>query len=281
MNSMMIDYRQAIQRKYAEFGAKKRRIADYVLNEPQEVMASSVQRLAELCECEQTTIVRFAQQLGYEGYTALKLAIARQTNYVWSEFQDILSDAQGDKVLSKLAEHHVETIRKTFAQVDVGQLDVICKFIEEASGVLVFGSGSSHLAAMDLNIKLLRLGVKCNCFADLEMSKTFIGYAGEKGLLVLFSNSGETGTVLELAKLARNEKMRIAAVTSFPNSSLAHLSDCLILTPCQDEPTIRFGVMSSRLAQFALVDAMTMLYSMRDREKSLDFISKGYHEDEP
>lgn len=280
MKEKMIDYRNAIQRKYTELGAKKRRIADYVLDRPQEVMASSVQSLAKRCRCEQTTIVRFAQQLGFKGYTALKLAIARQTNSPWSDFQEAETTNPETAVLAKLAARHTETIRKTLCGTDLKKLIRIGDLLESASGVLIFGAGSSHLAAMDLNIKLLRLGIRSNCFADLEMSRTFLGYAGKHGVVILFSNSGETATVVELAKLAKNEHFHLAAVTSFPDSPLARLADILLLTPCRDEPPIRFGVMSSRLAQFALVDALTMLYSMRDRERSLDYIAKGYHEDE-
>lgn len=276
----MIDYRNAIQSKYAELGAKKRRIADYVLNRPQQVMFSSVQSLAKQCRCEQTTIVRFAQQLGFKGYTALKLAIARQTNSPWSDFQEADESIPENAILAKLASRHAETIRKTLCRADLKKLSRIGDLLESSSGVLIFGAGSSHLAALDLNIKLLRLGIRSNCFADPEMSRTFLGYAGNQGLVILFSNSGETSAVVELAKLAKKEHFRLAAVTSFPDSSLARLADILLLTPCRDEPPIRFGVMSSRLAQFTLVDALTLLYSMRDRERSLNFIAKGYHEDE-
>ena len=78
--SKEIDYRVAIQRNYKELGAKKRRIADYVLENPMQVVSSSVQALAASCECEQTTIVRFAQQLGFSGYTDMKIAIATRTS---------------------------------------------------------------------------------------------------------------------------------------------------------------------------------------------------------
>ncbi len=275
MESKNIDYRSAIQSQYSKLGTKKQRIADHVLSKPQQVIASSVQRLAELCSCEQTTIIRFAQQLGFAGYTDFKLAIARQTNSVWSDFQE----NSNNSVLQTLARRHCDTLQKTFLQLDEKALTAIGDFWENKAPSLIFGAGSSHLAAEDLHIKLLRLGVKSNCFADWEMSKTFLGYAAGNGLLILFSNSGETTGAVELARLARQGKITIAGISSFPDSALARSSDILLLTPGSDEPAIRFGVMSARIAQFAVVDALTMLYSMRDCNRSLDFIAKGYHED--
>lgn len=275
MSCKLIDYRSAIQSQYSKLGVKKRRIADFVLNQPQKVISCPVQQLAELCSCEQTTIIRFAQQLGFDGYTDLKIAIARQTNAVWSDFQNTGS---GNSILCQLARKHVDTLQKTFLQLDEKVLTKLGGLIDNNAHVLTFGAGSSHFAAMDLNIKLLRLGVNCNCFADLEMSKTFLGYARENGIIILFSNSGETSTTVELARLAKSENIKVAAVTSFADSALAESADLKLITPCSDEPAIRFGVMSARIAQFAVVDALTMFYSMRDRSRSFDFIAKGYHE---
>jgi DNA-binding MurR/RpiR family transcriptional regulator len=47
MNSRSIDYRSAIQSQYSKLGAKKQRIADFVLTEPHKVIAMSVQLLAQ------------------------------------------------------------------------------------------------------------------------------------------------------------------------------------------------------------------------------------------
>ena len=276
MSSKFIDYRSAIQSQYAQLGNKKQKIADFILQNPQQVISLSVQLLAKQCCCEQTTIIRFAQQIGFRGYTDLKLAIARQANVPWADFQE----TAGNSVLQTLAQRHIDCIQKTLYQLDENTLFELSNRLADNTGCLTFGAGSSHLPAMDLNIKLLRLGVRCNCFADLEMSKTFLGYIKGNGILFLFSNSGETGTVLELARLARQEKITVVAVTSFPGSALAGFADILLLTPCNADPAIRFGVMSGRMAQFAVVDALSTVYSMRDRERSLDFIAKGYLENE-
>ena len=276
--SKEIDYRVAIQRNYKGLGAKKRRIADYVLTNPMQVVSSSVQALAASCECEQTTIVRFAQQLGFSGYSDMKIAIARQTNSVWAEYASN-SEKGVESILMKLSKRHAASIQETLAMLDETLLNRLCGMIEKASRILVFGTGTSQLAAMDLNIKLLRLGIQSNFFPDVEMTRTFLGHIRDNGIVFLFSNSGETGIIVELAKIAKREELPVVAITSFQKSSLAQESTFILLTACRNEPTIRFGVMSARIAQLAVVDALTLLYSMRDRSRSLDNIAKGYHED--
>ena len=274
-----IDFRQKIQSNYHSFGTKKRRIADFILANPQKTVSLSVQELASLCECEQTTIVRFAQQLGFSGYTALKIAIARQSDAVWEELP-----AQDEKnihpVLGKLLRRHQSSLQATLEESDPEELEKIAEILSRADRVLTFGAGTSHLAAMDLNIKLLRLGVQSNCFGDAEMSKTFLGYAAGNGMIFLFSHSGETATVLELAKLAKQENITLAAITGNPDSTLAKCADHLLLTRSCPEPPIRIGMMSARLAQLVMVDAITVFFSIFDKDRSWNFIAKGYHENE-
>ncbi|NMA47140.1 MAG: MurR/RpiR family transcriptional regulator [Lentisphaerae bacterium] len=277
MTTGNIDYRTAIQTGYNSLGAKKRIIADYVLENPMKVISSSVQELAKICDCDQTTIVRFAQQLGFRGYMDLKIAIARQLNSVWAEFTDT-KEGEDAGILKKLASRHVNALQNTLASLDEKLLEDICDILEKSSHILAFGAGTSQLAAIDLQIKFLRLGLQIHCFADIELTKTLLGYARENGIIFLFSQSGETEIVTMLAKLAKEEHIPVVAITSFPGSTLALQADYVLVTACSNEPQIRFGVMSARLAQLAVVDALTLLFSMRNQERSWEFIAKGYHD---
>jgi RpiR family carbohydrate utilization transcriptional regulator len=274
------DYRAAIQAKFARLGTKKKRIAEYVLDHPLEVISSSVQRLAVACGCEQTTIVRFAQELGFSGITALKIAIARQSNMVWGEFSAENSDEAHplDGVIEQLRQIHSETLMHTLRGLDRKTLESLLAALTPSTKIMTFGAGTSQLAACDMAIKFVRLGIQCFHYEDVEFSKTFLNYLAPDGILFLISHSGETPAVLMLAELARYEKIRFAAITSNVNSALGKAADWCFITDSRHERPIRFGVMTSRIAQFAVVDAITLLYSMRDQERSWEFISKGYHE---
>ena len=71
MNSKLIDHCSAIPKQYTHLGNKKQKIADFILQNPQQVISLPVQILAKQCCCEQTTTIRFAQQLDFSGYTDL------------------------------------------------------------------------------------------------------------------------------------------------------------------------------------------------------------------
>ena len=75
--STQLNYREAVNKVYSSLKGKKRRIADRLLSAPERMIEKSIAEFAAECQCDQTTIVRFAQLLGYSGYAELKLAAVK------------------------------------------------------------------------------------------------------------------------------------------------------------------------------------------------------------
>ncbi len=273
------NYRDAINRLYSSLKSKKRRIADEILSAPLEVVGLSVAEFAARCECEQTTVVRFAQQLGYSGYAELKIAVARQSEAIWQEF-DLPAASEdtngGNRVTEALLKLYFESLRATLHGLDPAALDTVLDRIYTAERVMICGAGTSALAAEDLQVKLARQGVPTIFYRDFELWNTFVGYLGEKDVLICFSNSGETSGILSVVGAARKRKVFIVAIVSFPNSTLARLADVAIHTENRGELPIRLGAMTSRVAQSVIVDYLTIRYSMQDKDKTWNYLEQSY-----
>ncbi len=271
------NYREAITKVYSSLKGKKRLIADQLLSDPIHSIELSIADFATLCRCDQTTVVRFAQRLGYSGYAELKLAVARQSEALWQEFKsEQPGRASENKITDALIRLHCESISATLRNIDQTAVQNLVNKISKAQHVMICGAGSSALQAEDLSVRLSRLGVFTYFYRDFELWKTFLGYLGKDDLLLLFSNSGETPSIIELARSAKQKDIFIAAVVSFPTSTLAKCSDIAIITENRGELPIRLGAMTSRTAQFLVVDMLTVFYSMIDKEKSWDFLEKSY-----
>ncbi|OGV50700.1 MAG: hypothetical protein A2017_13050 [Lentisphaerae bacterium GWF2_44_16] len=271
------DYRKIIGRIYSKLGAKKKKIADILLNNPEKVLEKNANRLAEDCGCDQATVVRFAQQLGYNGYADLKLAIARTNVTPWQNYEPKSgSGSNFNLVCDRLLQLHTETLKRTLNNAKEEILTALTEKISSSKKVMICGSGTSRLAAEDLNVKLMRQGIDTICFPDPQMWKTFLGYLDENNVLILFSHSGETPEIVEFAGAARKKRIYITAITGFEGSPLAELSDCLLLTECSGERSIRLGAMTSRTAQSVIVDLLTVWLSMKDKKQAWDFLEKSY-----
>ena len=272
------NYREAVNRVYSSLKGKKRVIADRLLSEPTRMIEKSIADFASECHCDQTTVVRFAQLLGYSGYAELKIAVARQSETLWQDFKQETpaGSSQEKQVADSLMRLHSESISGTFRNLDYSDLLETVSRIGKAKHIMICGAGTSAFAAEDLHIKLSRQGIHSYFYRDVEMWKTFIGYLGGGDLLILFSNSGETPSILDLAKTAGKKKIPVAGIVSFPGSSLAKCSEITLITENRGELPIRLGAMSSRTAQFMIVDMLTILYSMRNKKRSWDFLEKSY-----
>lgn len=136
------------------------------------------------------------------------------------------------------------------------------RVIEEAAGIIasaksirLFGVGASGLVAEDLQSKLIRINLNAFYSKDFHTQLVYAATLQKEDVVVLFSYSGTTGEVLEVAEAAKKRECRIIAVTQYAKSPLASYADYLlyITTPELDRLS---GAMSSRIAQLAVVDVL-------------------------
>lgn len=65
-----------IQTMYSEFSAKERKIADYILENPQRLVHSTINQVADQLLVADATVFRFCKRIGFSGFQALKIALA-------------------------------------------------------------------------------------------------------------------------------------------------------------------------------------------------------------
>ena len=105
--------------------------------------------------------------------------------------------------------------------------DAINKFediIIGSTNIFVTGAGRSGLAAKAFAMRLMHLGLSAYVVGE-TISPAI--YADD--CIVAISGSGETNTIVSAAKISKARGAKVLAVTSYPESTLGHLSDCYIL----------------------------------------------------
>ena len=70
-----------IQVLYEKMGAAERRIADFIITNPHDILPLSISELAEKCNCGEATITRFTKRLNLSGYQQLKISIAKEEDF--------------------------------------------------------------------------------------------------------------------------------------------------------------------------------------------------------
>ena len=103
----------------------------------------------------------------------------------------------------------------------------VAKFIEiitTCDNIFVTGAGRSGLAAKAFAMRLMHLGL-----SSFVVGETISPAINEGDCILAISGSGETNTIVSAAKISKNRGAKVLALTSYPESSLGQLADCVIL----------------------------------------------------
>ena len=70
-----------LRESLSDFSRNERHVADYILNNPQEMRSLSGEALAAICGVSRSTVLRLCQKLGYQGYAEFKYALQHETEH--------------------------------------------------------------------------------------------------------------------------------------------------------------------------------------------------------
>ena len=112
------------------------------------------------------------------------------------------------------------------SQVSVGSLDQALALIESAPRIFVAGAGRSGLCMRALGMRLMHLEKTVYVVGEM----TTPGIAA-KDLLILGSGSGQTASLLTMARQARNREAKTLLFTTDASSPIAELANQLVLVP--------------------------------------------------
>ncbi|MDD1673306.1 MAG: SIS domain-containing protein, partial [Methanomicrobiales archaeon] len=98
--------------------------------------------------------------------------------------------------------------------------------------IYAMGAGRSGLVAKGFAMRLMHLG-----FTSFVVGETITPALNLGDLVVIFSGSGETKTVADLAETAKAIGGRVCLITYSPNSRIGRIADCVVNIPSQREGT--------------------------------------------
>lgn len=246
---------QKIRTNYSEMGPAEKKIADFVTGNINDIMATSISELAELCGCGDATVVRFSRRLGFEGYQALKIAIAGDLGSASTISSEIEKTDSCYEIFSKRINDIAVALNNTQAVLDAEALEKAAKTIMHAKRIVVFGLGNSAAVASDAAHKFLRLGLNAQACTDNHLQAIIASHIDRQSVAVAISHSGSSKDIVEALKLSKIGGATTIAITNFGTSPIVEASDICLFTK-SEETRHSILAMSSRIAQLAIFDAI-------------------------
>lgn len=118
----------------------------------------------------------------------------------------------------------LDNIRNAEEYLDPEVIDKFLNIIIESKNVFLIGAGRSGLVAKAFAMRLMHLGI-----SSYVVGETISPAIYDDDCIIAISGSGETNTIVSAVKIAKSRGSKVLALTSYPDSTLASLSDCFIL----------------------------------------------------
>ncbi|MEL3906707.1 MAG: MurR/RpiR family transcriptional regulator [Treponema sp.] len=252
--------------------------ARYILEHPADAMRCNISDLAAQAQVSTAAVTRLCKRIHVGSFNTLKLMLAK----------DVYSPEQHDVFLPDFnfeKDSSLERITSALIHAASGNFQNVGKLLNEtvlfqtvaevlhARSVHIGGIGASAVAAMDFHQKLTRLGILAVFHQETHMQLTAAATLTPSDIFFAFSYSGETREVLLPAQIAKENGVKIAAVTRVGSNSLSKLADFVFCIP-DTESLSRHGATISRMNQLLIIDIIYTALITRAMEHSIENIAR-------
>jgi DNA-binding MurR/RpiR family transcriptional regulator len=227
-----------LSRSYPALSPQLQRIASYALEHPHSMALETVARLAHSAGVQPSAMVRFAQSLGYNGFSAMqqvfRTRLVERSNHSpglrnYRERIEAFRAGQPrsgpDGVLAQFVADGIASLEQLHEHVSPDDLASAVKTLAQAKTIYVLGHRRSFPVAYYLAYALTQLEVSTQLLDSVGgMLRDPAQLIGPKDALLVVSFKNYTADVLEVAQQCHARKVPVIAITDNALSPLARNS---------------------------------------------------------
>jgi DNA-binding MurR/RpiR family transcriptional regulator len=221
---------QRISAAHADLSRKHRHLARFILDNKYFVSFASASQAAEKTDTSAATVVRFAQSLGYEGYSEMQAAIRADLPSYMSAVERIQerleSSTEPDDLPQKVFYTDITNIERTASNLVAANLDGALQAIVDAHRIWAIGSGISATSALYLahSLRILGFDARFNMNEGLSLAVDAAQFDSDTLVIALDMWRYVRSTTNTVA-IARKHGAHVIAITDSIVSPLAQMAD--------------------------------------------------------
>lgn len=249
-----------------------KKIAEYIITRYDKAAFMTASKLGTIVGVSESTVVRFATELGFEGYPELQRALKEYTSNKLTTVQriDVMNDQlSGNDVYEKVLNMDIDKIRKTLEEGDRDEfyrtVDALCA----AKNIYVIGARSAAVLARFLSFYFNMMFDNVKLVHTTSTSEMFeqILNIGENDIMIGISFPRYSNHTVKAFRYAHEQGAKVIAITDSKASPLAEYADNMLLARSD---MVSFA--DSLVAPMSVINALIVAVGMR---KS-DYVVKNY-----
>ena len=272
------------------FSKGQKRIANYILSDYDKAATMTACRLGQIAQVSESTVVRFASQLGYDGYPAMQKALQELVRGKLTSIQRI--EASGDQINSgdiagSVMQQDMDTLRSTIDGIDREEFDRVVQKLVRAKRIYILGVRSSSFLAGYLHFYFHLI------FENVTLVQSAAGEIfdqmlriGPGDVLLAISFPRYSKLTMSAVHFARDRGAEVIAVTDSKMSPLYTLSAASLLVHSE-----MISFVDSMAAPLSLLNALIVAVGKQKNAETAENFQElervwsryeifGYEEDE-
>ena len=260
---MSNDILSALQSNDAAFSKGQRRIAQYIVDEYDKAAFMTAARLGKTVGVSESTVVRFAVSLGFDGYPSMQKAMQEMVLNRLTSVQrlEVASDRIGDRdIVSMVLQSDAEKLRRTDETLNREDFAKVVDAIVEAKRVYILGVRSTAPLANFLGYYLRYLSDNVHIVTASgagEMFEQIVGVNAQDAVIA-FSFPRYSTTTVKGAQYCASAGATVIGLTDSSVSPLAQVCDHVLLAKSD-----MLSLVDSLVAPLSVVNALIVAVSAR------------------
>jgi DNA-binding MurR/RpiR family transcriptional regulator len=207
-------------------------VAEFAVSHPDEIALGTVGSIAGLAGVQPSTLVRFAQVLGFQGFSELQAVYRRKLRQRWPDYQDRISalraNANGDPggdLLTGFSEATIRSILRMRETCAGETLMAASRIISGADTIYLLGNRRAFPAASYLAYLFGKLDMRHRLLTNMaHMGTSELSGASARDVLIAISFTPYTPATVEMATGATERGVPVISITDSTFSPLAHIA---------------------------------------------------------
>ena len=255
------DILHVIETTSGNMSKSQKRIAEYILDNFDKAAFMTAVRLARFADVSESTVVRFAMELGYDGYPEMRRALqdSMRTKLTSVQRIKVAKDRLGSRdILTQVLSSDIEQIRQTMEETDSVDFAKAVDAIVDAKNIYILGLRSSSFLAKFMGFYFDLLFSNSRVISESPDSEVFeqIVRLSEGDVLIAISFPRYSRRTIKTMQYAHSIGVKIIAITDGLASPLTELAD---ISLCARSDMISF--LDTLVAPLSLVNALVVAVS--------------------
>ncbi len=243
---------EIIRENYEKFFSAEKKVANFVLHNPQKTVDSNVSELAKHSGVSDATVVRMCHHIGYKGYYQFRITLAKDLGKL--QYNSI-SSIQSSDTVEKVFQEYAKAMLRIGKNIDSEVMRNCVNLLKTCKQAHIMAVGNTSPLAQYMGFRLGRLGIKSTYNVAPEYFLNHVNLADEGDILIAITQSGTSKQVIQGLELGKEKGLKSIAITAFAQSPVSDLADYVLLSSGKEES---FGYYKgyAHLNETAVIDAL-------------------------